>query len=40
MDRYLTTPLTKEDADSLQAGDMVFLTGTIYTARDMAHKRM
>lgn len=40
MDRYLTTPLSEEIADSLQAGDMVFLSGTIYTARDMAHKRM
>lgn len=40
MDRYLNTPLSKETADSLNAGDMVFLSGTIYTARDMAHKRM
>ena len=40
MDRYLTTPLTKEAAAQLHAGDMVFLTGTIYTARDAAHKRM
>lgn len=40
MNRYLTTPLSDEIADSLKAGDMVFLSGTIYTARDMAHKRM
>ncbi len=40
MDRYLTTPLTKEEAQTLRAGDMVYLTGTIYTARDAAHKRM
>ena len=40
MDRYITTPVTKEIASGLKAGDMVFLTGTIYTARDAAHKRM
>ena len=40
MDRYLETPLTKEKTAQLQAGDMVYLTGTIYTARDAAHKRM
>lgn len=40
MDRYIKVPLTKEDAVSLKAGDYVYLTGTIYTARDAAHKRM
>jgi fumarate hydratase subunit beta len=40
MDRYINAPLTKEQAATLQAGDMVFITGTIYTARDAAHKRM
>lgn len=40
MDRYITTPITKEIAKSLHIGDMVYLTGTIYTARDAAHKRM
>lgn len=40
MDRYIKAPLVKEELDSLQAGDMVFITGTIYTARDAAHKRM
>ena len=40
MDRHLNVPFTKEEAASLKAGDMVFLTGTIYTARDAAHKRM
>ena len=33
-------PLSKEDALSLKCGDYVYLTGTIYTARDAAHKRM
>ncbi len=40
MDRYIKVPLTEEDAVSLKAGDYVYLTGTIYTARDAAHKRM
>ena len=40
MDRYLNVPYTKEEAKSLKAGDMVYLTGTVYTARDAAHKRM
>ena len=40
MDRYINTPLNDEDARSMRAGDYVYLTGTIYTARDAAHKRM
>lgn len=40
MERHITVPLTREDAASLRAGDYVYLTGTIYTARDAAHKRM
>ncbi|MCB7066076.1 Fe-S-containing hydro-lyase [Enterocloster citroniae] len=40
MDRRIKVPMTKEDAVSLKAGDYVYLTGTIYTARDAAHKRM
>lgn len=32
--------MSKEDAKSLRSGDYVYLTGTIYTARDAAHKRM
>ena len=40
MDRYIQAPISKEDAASLRAGDYVYLTGTIYTARDAAHKRM
>ena len=36
----LTTPLTSEDTKKLQAGDTVLLNGTIYTARDAAHKRL
>lgn len=40
MDKYVKVPLTDEAAASLRAGDYVYLTGTIYTARDAAHKRM
>lgn len=40
MDKYITAPITKETARSLHAGDYVYITGTIYTARDAAHKRM
>ncbi|MGG3563893.1 FumA C-terminus/TtdB family hydratase beta subunit [Neobacillus rhizosphaerae] len=36
----ITTPLTDEDIQKLQIGDQVLLTGTIYMARDAAHKRM
>ena len=36
----LTTPLSKEDVEKLQAGDIVYLNGIIYTARDAAHKRL
>ena len=36
----LTTPLTSEDTKKLVAGDTVLLNGTIYTARDAAHKRL
>lgn len=40
MDKYIQTPLTEEIAQILKAGDYVYITGTIYTARDAAHKRM
>jgi len=40
MDKYIQAPISDNDAKSLRAGEYVFLTGTIYTARDAAHKRM
>ena len=40
MEQYITTPLTTEKVEKLQAGDYVYITGTIYTARDAAHQRM
>lgn len=40
MDKHITTPITAEISKTLKAGDYVYLTGTIYVARDAAHKRM
>ena len=37
---HLTAPVSKEDALRLKAGDLVLLSGTMYTARDAAHKRL
>lgn len=36
----ITTPITREQARALKAGDTVLLTGVLYTARDAAHKRL
>ena len=40
MTRKIQTPFTREDARSLKAGDTCLITGTIFTARDAAHKRL
>lgn len=40
MDKHLNVPFDRGEAVKLKAGDYVYLTGTIYTARDAAHKRM
>lgn len=40
MKRTIQAPFTKETAESLKAGDYVYIDGIIYTARDAAHKRM
>ena len=40
MNRYLEAPFTKEKMKDLQAGDYVYISGILYTARDAAHKRM
>ena len=40
MEKHITTPLTDEKVRELHAGDYVYLSGTVYTARDAAHKRM
>jgi fumarate hydratase subunit beta len=38
--KSLETPLTAEKAENLHAGDIVYITGIIYTGRDLAHKRL
>ena len=40
MEYEITAPLEDSVIDKLKIGDMVYITGTIYTARDAAHKRM
>lgn len=40
MEKRITTPLTEEKVRDLKAGDSVLISGTIYTARDAAHKRL
>ena len=40
MDKYINAPISEEDVLSLNAGDYVYISGTVYTARDAAHKRM
>ena len=37
-EKYINTPVTEQDIESLETGDMVYISGTIYTARDAAHK--
>jgi fumarate hydratase subunit beta len=38
--QILNTPLTKDKVRTLKAGDSVLISGTIYTGRDAAHKKM
>ncbi len=40
MNKNIQAPIKKEQVKDLHAGDYVYITGTIYTARDAAHKRM
>lgn len=40
MNRYIKAPICEEEIKELRSGDYVYITGTIYTARDAAHKRM
>lgn len=40
MNKRIKAPISREEAALLKAGDYVLLSGTIYTARDVAHKRM
>ncbi len=40
MKKILTTPIKDEDLESLNVGDVVYLTGTLVTCRDVAHRRL
>lgn len=40
MEKYIESPINREYINELKAGDYVYISGTIYTARDAAHKRM
>ena len=40
MEYYMQSPISEDDAGRLRAGDYVYLTGVVYSARDAAHKRM
>ena len=40
MEKYINTPMDDKIVSELKAGDYVYLTGTVYTARDAAHKRL
>lgn len=40
MEIHMELPITAEKADSLHAGDFVYLSGQMYVARDAAHKRL
>ncbi len=40
MKKILTTPIKDEDLEALNIGDVVYLTGTLVTCRDVAHRRL
>ena len=40
MERHISVPFDRSISESLKAGDYVYLSGTVYVARDAAHKRM
>lgn len=40
MEQHIKAPVSKEVIKTLKAGDYVYITGTVYSARDAAHKRM
>ena len=40
MDHYINTPIENNCIEKLKIGDSVYITGTLYVARDAAHKRM
>ena len=40
MEKHIKAPLNREEIKNLKSGDYIYITGTMYTARDAAHKRM
>ena len=40
MEKHINAPIDEDVVKTLEAGDFVYISGTIYTARDAAHKRM
>ena len=40
MNKYIQAPIAQNEIDKLKTGDSVYISGTIYVARDAAHKRM
>lgn len=40
MKKNIQTPISRETANTLKAGDSIYLSGILYTARDAAHKRL
>ena len=40
MEKYITAPISDDVVNELYAGDFVYITGIIYSARDAAHKRL
>ena len=40
MDKHITAPFDKKQVEELHAGDYVYISGVIYSARDAAHKRI
>ncbi len=40
MEKHIQAPLVEEEIKNLKSGEYIYITGTIYTARDAAHKRM
>lgn len=40
MKKILTTPIKAEDLQDIRVGDVLYLTGTLVTCRDVCHRRL
>ncbi|SPW45824.1 L-tartrate dehydratase subunit beta [Escherichia coli] len=40
MKKILTTPIKAEDLQDIRVGDVIYLTGTLVTCRDVCHRRL